>query len=270
MNDQSSQFIGNIPDNYDRCLGPYIFEDYANDLARRAAGTAPTDVLELASGTGILTRKLRDTLPQETQLTASDLSSPMLSIAAEKFSKNETVEFSEANAMALPFDNSTFDLIVCQFGVMFFPDKPASFREARRVLSSGGQYIFNIWGSISQNPFSECANNVAARFFPEDPPGFYKVPFGYSDPDIVMADMAAGGLLNITSETVSFDKTVDDWTRFAHGLVYGNPLLDEINNRGGVEPEDVELSILSSLRDRFGPEPTTMPLLATVYTGTAD
>ena len=122
---------------------------------------------------------------------------------------------------------------------------------------------------MSENPYSEVAHNVAAQFFPDDPPGFYKVPFSYSDISVVMADMAAGGLQDIKCETVTLAHEVADWTLFAHGLVFGNPLIDEIDHRGGVEPEAVEQAILSALRERFGHEPASMPLLATVYSGSA-
>ena len=269
MNDQSSQFVGGIPENYDAGLGPYIFHDYAEDLARRAAETNPADVLEIASGTGILTRNLRDALAPSARLIATDLNPPMLAVAKRKFDEGENVEFKPADAMALPFGDAAFDLLVCQFGVMFFPDKPVSFREAGRVLRSGGRYLFNIWGSMPENPFSETVQNVVTQFFPDDPPGFYRVPFGYSDQSVVMADMEAGGLKDLTCETISINKDVADWALFAHGLVYGNPLIDEINNRGGVEAEAVEQAILSALRERFGREPSSMPLLAAVYSGCA-
>ena len=203
------------------------------------------------------------------RLIATDLNPPMLAVAKRKFDEGENVEFKPADAMALPFGDAAFDLLVCQFGVMFFPDKPVSFREAGRVLRSGGRYLFNIWGSMPENPFSETVQNVVTQFFPDDPPGFYRVPFGYSDQSVVMADMEAGGLKDLTCETISINKDVADWDLFAHGLVYGNPLIDEINNRGGVEAEAVEQAILSALRERFGREPSSMPLLAAVYSGCA-
>ncbi len=269
MNERSSQFVGSIPETYDRGLGPYIFHEYAEDLARRAADASPADVLEIAAGTGIVTRKLRDSLPPDARLVATDLNPPMLAVAKSKFAQGEKVEFKQADAMALPFGDAEFDLIVCQFSVMFFPDKREAFKEAGRVLRSGGRYLFNVWGSMTENPFSEIAHNVGAQYFPDDPPGFYKVPFGYSDQGVVMADMEAAGLRDVECETVLFDKEVADWALFARGLVFGNPLIDEINSKGGVEPEEVELAILTALRERFGQEPASMPLLAKVYSGSA-
>lgn len=165
MNQQSSRFVGSIPENYDRGLGPHIFLDYAEDLAGRAADAKPSDVLEIATGTGILTRKLRDSLAPTTRLVATDLNPPMLAVAKRKFTQGEKVAFEPADAMGLPFEDAEFDLIVCQFGVMFFPDKRAAFREAGRVLRSGGSYLFNAWGSMSANPYCEIAQDVVAQFF---------------------------------------------------------------------------------------------------------
>ncbi len=269
MNEQSSQFVGNIPDNYDQGLGPHIFHDYAEDLAKRAAAANAIDVLELAAGTGIVSRRLRDALPAAARLVVTDLNPPMLAVAKGKFSEGEAVEFAPADAMALPFEDAAFDLIVCQFGVMFFPDKRAAFAQAKRVLRSGGSYLFNVWGDMASNPFSEIAQNVGVDYFPDDPPGFYRVPFGYSDTDAVVADMEAAGFQEITRETVAFDKQVADWSLFARGLVYGNPLFDEIQSRGGVDPDEVMRSIRAALQDRFGQQPASMPLLATVYNGRA-
>ena len=269
MNEPSSQFVDGIPENYDRGLGPHIFHDYAEDLAGRAAEANPAAVLELAAGTGILTRKLRDTLAPAARLVATDLNPPMLDVAKRKFAPGETVEFMPAAAMALPFGDDAFVVVVCQFGVMFFPDKQAAFREAVRVLRPGGRYLFNVWGGMSENPFSEVAQKVCVEFFPDDPPGFYKVPFGYSEQSVVMADMAAGGLQDVTCETLTFDKQVADWPLFAHGLVFGSPLSDKILERGGVEPEEVVRAILAALRERFGREPASMLLLAALYGGSA-
>src|SRR6187402_861036 len=186
MGSEASQFVGDIPGNYDRGLGPVIFEDYAADMARRAAALKPLRVLELAAGTGIVSRKLRDALSPDAQLVVTDLNAPMLDVARAKFRPGERVEFATANAMELGFPDGMFDLVVCQFGVMFFPDKVASFREARRVLRAGGTYLFNVWGRISENPFAAVAQEVSASFFPDNPPGFYRVPFSYADSTIAV------------------------------------------------------------------------------------
>ncbi len=145
MVDQTADFVGSIPNHYDRCLGPVLFDDYAKDMAQLVAAFEPRRVLELAAGTGIVARRLRDSLPPTTHLTATDLNPPMLEVERPKFNAGEQVEFQLADAMALPFPDGTFDAVVCQFGIMFFPDKDKSYREVHRVLAHGGRYVFSVW-----------------------------------------------------------------------------------------------------------------------------
>jgi ubiquinone/menaquinone biosynthesis C-methylase UbiE len=266
MTEVTSQFIGSIPENYDTGLGPNIFHDYGEDVARRAGETGAADVLELAGGTGIVSRKLRDALAPEARLVVTDLNAPMLEVARNKFVDGERVEFMPADAMDLPFDDAAFDLAVCQFGVMFFPDKIASFREAARVLKPGGRYIFNVWGSNAANPYSQCAYDVGARFFPDNPPRFYLVPFSYHDLQAVRADLQAAGWTKIEQETIPLRKKVMNTEAFARGIVYGNPIIEEIRLRGGVDPDVFLKTLITEFHGRFGPEPFTMPLESSVFT----
>jgi ubiquinone/menaquinone biosynthesis C-methylase UbiE len=145
MSDDAAGFVGNIPQYYDQGMGPMVFVDYAADIARRVAAGNPARVLETAAGTGIVTRKLRDALPAGVHLTATDLNPPMLDVARSKFHAGEQVEFRPADATALPFADRSFDAVVCQFGVMFFPDKAKSYSEVYRVLAPGGRYLFSVW-----------------------------------------------------------------------------------------------------------------------------
>jgi ubiquinone/menaquinone biosynthesis C-methylase UbiE len=170
MADQAAQFVGTIPENYDRGLGPHVFVDYAADLVRRVASGSPSKVLELAAGTGIVTRMLRDALPASAHLLATDLNPPMLEVARKKFNAGDKIVFQPADATALPFEDAAFDAIACQFGVMFFPDKDKSYREAYRVLSPGGRYLFNVWDAFEYNPFARIAHETIGRFLPPDVP----------------------------------------------------------------------------------------------------
>ncbi len=265
MSGNSAEFVGDIPAHYDQGLGPNIFVDYADKIAALCGGLDARQVLELAAGTGIVSRKLRDQLHPQTSLVVTDLNAPMLEIAKGKFSDRDNVEFSVANAMELPFDDNSFDLMVCQFGVMFFPDKTESYREAARVLKPGGRYVFNVWNSMAENPFSETAHNAAARFFPDDPPGFYKVPFHYGDPEAVLEDLREAGWKDVTHETIRINKPIVDPERFATALVYGNPMIDEIRARGGVDPDEVVTELLSALRSQFAASDMTMPLASTTF-----
>ncbi len=268
MSDKFAGFTGDIPHHYDAGLGPNIFVDFADRLSMAACEREAMKAIELAAGTGIVSRKLRDRMHPDASLLVTDLNAPMLEVARRKFSERENVEFAVANAIDLAFDDAEFDLMVCQFGVMFFPDKRASFREAARVLKPGGRYVFNVFSEMQKNPYSQIAYGVPARFFPEDPPGFYKVPFHYGEPDIVREDLKAAGWRDVKHETIRLKKKIADPEGFARGLVYGNPLIDEIRARGGVDPETVAAAVLDALMETFGPEDMTMPLEATIFTCT--
>jgi ubiquinone/menaquinone biosynthesis C-methylase UbiE len=270
MADNASRFVGNIPANYDAGLGPNIFSDYADDMAHRAAALRPSRVLELAAGTGIVSRKLRDAVSSGVPLVVTDLNASMLDVARSKFREGENVEFASADAMKLCYPDAHFDLVVCQFGVMFFPDKVTSFQEALRVLRTGGKYLFNTWGSMSENPFAQIAHQVASEFFPVDPPGFYRVPFSYADPAKVAGDLRAAGFTEIKHESVALRKQVDDLSAFARGLVFGNPLIDEINSRGGVNPDEVVAAVERRFRIAWGAERAIMPLKANVFVASRD
>jgi ubiquinone/menaquinone biosynthesis C-methylase UbiE len=261
----AASFTGSIPENYDRFLGPHIFVDYAADLAERTVAVKPENVLELAAGTGIVSRILRDRLPKNSALMVTDLNPPMLELAKSKFKSGEAVEFEPADAMDLPFDKASYDLVVSQFGVMFFPDKVDAYNQASRVLRPGGHLLFNVWGQMSSNPFAEIAHETAGSIFPDNPPGFYRVPFSYCDIEAVTRDLEAAGFGEITHETIKLDKPVKDWSLLALGLVMGNPLIDEIKSRGGYTADQVVKRFADAFRARFGQAPGTMPLEAIVF-----
>lgn len=261
----ASQFTGTIPQNYDEGLGPYLFEDFARDLAYRVAAKHPRRVLELAAGTGILSRKLRDVLPPATELIVTDLNTPMLDLARAKFKPEENVYFDQIDAMQIRFPDNSFDVVVCQFGLMFFPDKPFAFAEAKRVLTHDGFFLFNTWGSMAQNPYSRIAQESSSRFFPPDAPSeFYQTPFSYSDPNIVTRDMVAGGFHGFDHENVDVQKQIPDFALLARGLVRGNPLVTEIRAIG-VQEHEVMHAVENDLREVF--QDGLMPLRAITFEG---
>jgi len=247
---------------------PVLALIFSNTLLSRlrSARFSPKMVLEVAAGTGFVSRFLRDALPGDVPLLVTDLNGPMLKVAATKFDEAENVTFNPVDAMSLPFDNQEIAQIVCQFGVMFFPDIVASYREAKRVIKPGGQYIFSTWGKNADNPFSEVAHGAIAEFFPDNAPTFYKLPFFYHDPDVVLADLAEAGLTDTSHEEMNHERVITDLESFAKGLVLGNPVIAEINQRGGVDPMDVIARVHLRLKERFGDEPAKMPLKIGVYT----
>jgi SAM-dependent methyltransferase len=226
MSESPFGFVGEVPRHYDACLGPVVFAGFAEDLARRATAGAPARVLETAAGTGIVTRALRDVLPASATLVATDLNAAMLAVARAKFRADEAVSFQ-------PADARTFDLVVCQFGLMFFPDKPASFREAARVLAPGGHYLFSVWDAHEHNPFARVVHALAERSFPGDPPAFYRVPFGCHAIDPLKAELLAAGFRDIRIAVLRLERRGTDLAAFARGLVYGNVLHEQIAARGG-------------------------------------
>ena len=233
MSSYAGKYIGSTPQHYDEFLGPLIFVDYAADIVQRVAASNPARVLETAAGTGIVTRKLRDALPARAHLTATDLNPPMLEVARTKFRTGEQVEFQPADAVALPFPGASFDAVVCQFGVMFFPDKGKSNSEVYRVLGPGGRYVFSVWDSHRYNPFGRIAHEVAGSFFPTDPPQFYNVPFSYYEIDPIKESIIEAGFTDINAAVIRLEKSIPDATIFARGLVYGSPLIEQVRARGG-------------------------------------
>ncbi len=192
-------FAGSIPELYDTQLVPLIFEPYAADLARRIAALAPSRVLETAAGTGVVTRALARALPASTELVATDLNQPMLDHAAA-IGTARPVTWQKADAMQLPFDDASFDVVACQFGAMFFPDKARAFAEARRVLRPGGTLVFNVWDRIEENEFADVVTDALAVVFPADPPRFMaRTPHGYSDRQAIATDLANGRLQRATA-----------------------------------------------------------------------
>ncbi|MEP3298931.1 MAG: class I SAM-dependent methyltransferase [Pseudoruegeria sp.] len=265
MSTDPIEFTDTIPYYYDRGLGPNMFEAYAADLARVGCEEAVLDALEVAAGTGIVSRHLRNRLPAAASLISTDFNPQMLEIAKRKFSDEERVEFKVANAMVLPFEDGLFDLVICQFGVMFFPDKCAFFREANRVLKPGGRMVFNVWSAMSENPFSQLAKDVASDYFPDNPPEFYDTPFRYGDPVDVTSDLLTGGWLDIQHETLRITQVIVDPRGYAEGLVYGNPLIHEIRARKDLDPEEVVSKMCAAIKLWFGQTDMTMPLSATRF-----
>jgi SAM-dependent methyltransferase len=227
-----SVFTGSIPKLYETLLVPLIFEPYATDLANRLAARAPSAVLEIAAGTGVVTRALASVLPERTSILATDLNQAMLDEAAAIGTKR-SVEWRQADAMQLPFAGGSFDAVVCQFGVMFFPDRSRAFAEARRVLRPGGVFLFNVWDRIEENEFADTVTRALATVFPDDPPRFLaRTPHGYHDRATIERDLAAGGFTARAAVTTIAARSRAPSPRHpALAYCQGTPLRNEIEAR---------------------------------------
>jgi ubiquinone/menaquinone biosynthesis C-methylase UbiE len=246
-------FAGSIPELYDRYLVPLIFESYASDLATRIAKAAPRDVLETAAGTGALTTAMVARLPAATRIVATDLNQPMLDYSSGRPSLRGRVTWQQADALALPFEAATFDVVTCQFGAMFFPDKVKGYSEARRVLRPRGRFLFNVWGRISDNHFAEVVTEALAALFPQDPPLFMaRTPHGYHDVARIREELSAGGFGNISIETVDHISKARSARDVAVAYCQGTPLRNEIVARDASRLEEATNVAEAALAKRFG------------------
>jgi ubiquinone/menaquinone biosynthesis C-methylase UbiE len=226
---ETETFRHSTPALYDRYMVPMLFEPYAGLVAERAALLHPSRILETAAGTGVLTRALSKALP-EADIVATDVNPGMLEVAAQQLHSKQ-VTFAQANALDLPYPDGSFDLVVCQFGVMFFPDKVQANREARRMLKAGGRYVLITFDRLELNHVPRAADEAVAAFFPDDPPRYMeRGPFSYPDPETIERDLRAAGFAKIELETVALSTRVNA-RHGAEGMVLGSPFRAEIERR---------------------------------------
>ena len=269
MSDAASDraFVGSVPRIYTSMLVPLIFEFYARDLAARVAERPASRLLEIAAGTGVVTRALVALLPATSAIVATDLNPAMLDEAGA-IGTSRPVEWRQANALELPFDDASFDAVVCQFGVMFFPDKVKAFSETRRVLRPGGAFIFNVWDRIEENEFADVITTALASMFPEDPPRFLpRTPYGYYDRAVIERDLAAAGFTAAPAFAPVAARSRAASARIpAVGFCEGSPLRGEIETRrpGGLAAAtDAATAAIAS---RFGSGPVDAGIQAHVVT----
>jgi SAM-dependent methyltransferase len=246
-------FAGSIPELYDTYMVPLIFEPYAVDLANRLKTRPVARVLEIAAGTGVVTRALASALPETTSITATDLNRAMLD-RASAVGTTRAVEWQQADAMQLPFPDETFDAVVCQFGAMFFPEKSRAFAEARRVLTPGGVFIFSVWDRIEENDFADTISGVLAALFPQDPPRFMeRTPHGYHDADAIARDLANGGFTTAPRmETVAARSRAKSSREPAFAYCQGTPWRNEIEARDAARLDEATNLAAAAIAKRFG------------------
>ena len=253
MNLADRGFSGSIPQLYERYMVPLIFEPYAVDLAARAAALQPVEVLEIAAGTGVLTRRLAADLPATTGIVASDLNAAMLDMAAT-LGTQRPVQWRLADAMELPFADASFDLVACQFGAMFFPDRPQAYAEIHRVLKPGGFFLFNVWDHIDSNELAKTVTDALAQAFPDDPPRFMaRTPHGCHDVDQLRADLAQAGFEHEADViTLPLRACAESPSHPALGYCQGTPLRTEIEARAPGRLPELTAHAAKAIGERFG------------------
>lgn len=268
MTERNAAFVGSIPENYDLYLGPALFEPYAADMAGRVEVAGGASVLEVACGTGILTRCLGERLPAGARLVATDLNQAMLDYAARKLGAGASVEWRQADACELPFEDESFDAVVCQFGLMFVPDKPRACAEARRVLKPGGTFYFSVWDALERNDLAHAAHETISTFFPDDPPNFYQVPFSLHDPSEVASLLAGAGFRNPQTTLLALESVSPSAAEAARGLVEGNPVRGAIEERRPEALAEIVAAVAGTVAGRCGDRPVRGTMRAHVWTAT--
>jgi SAM-dependent methyltransferase len=246
-------FTGSIPQLYDTYLVPMIFEPYARDVAERVRSAGAKRVLEIAAGTGAVTRAMASALPAGTTIVASDLNQAMLDHAA-RLPIARAVEWRQADAMKLPFADASFDAVVCQFGAMFFPDRAIAYAEARRVLAPGGTFLFSVWDRIATNEFADCVQRGVEAVFGADAPRFLPdVPHGYFDHARIAGDLARAGFARAPSIAVVAKRSRAPSPRHpAIGYCEGSPLRNQIEARDAARLTEVVDAAAAAVAKRFG------------------
>lgn len=260
-------FKGSIPEFYDRYLAPLIFEAYAADLTDRIATLSPGNVIEIACGTGVVTRALAPRLAGDARYTVTDLSQAMLDHASSHQPDDERITWRQADALDLPFRGDAFDVVVCQFSAMFFPGKVTGYSEAARVFNADGKFIFSVWDDIESNEFADAVTHAAASVFPDDPPMFLaRTPHGYHDEELIRDQLGSAGFSHVTSERIEKISSAPSARDVALAYCHGTPLRNEIESRDRGALDQVTDSATRELEARFGSGPITGKIKGLVIT----
>lgn len=267
MTERDQLFTGAIPQTYDTLMVPLIFEPYAEHLATQVAALAPRTVLETAAGSGALTRALMPRLDAQARCVATDLSQPMLDYAAKRQGADDRLTWWQADAQQLPFEDASFDLVCCQFGAMFFPDRVAAYGEVHRVLKPGGHWLFSVWDRIEENHFADDVTQAVATLFPEDPPRFLaRTPHGYHDTAQIASDVRQAGFADLRIETRTAFSRAPTAGDAATAYCLGTPLRGEIEARDPGRLTPALAAATARIAGRCGSGPVVGQIRAHVIT----
>ncbi|HEY0273078.1 MAG TPA: class I SAM-dependent methyltransferase [Chitinophaga sp.] len=262
---ETTAYAGSIPANYELYLASLLFEPYAADMLERIRPLQPASLLELACGTGILTRLLPAAFP-DTHIIASDIHPDTIQIARQKVREHFNLRWEVIDATHVPLEDEQFDVVVCQFGVMFFKDKPEAFREALRVLKPGGTLLFSVWDDINYNTACKLADTTVARFFPANTPGFFQLPYSYHDDYIIKRSLHAAGFPEVDIEVVTLSGYSPSPVEAAKGLLEGTPANTAILERNGRALPAIAAALAEEFRMHFGQKDIRVPMQAKLVT----
>lgn len=267
MTETDKLFSGSIPELYDTYLVPLIFEQYANDIAKRVVDFAPKTILETAAGSGVVTRTLAPLLAADAHYTVTDLNQPMLDYAKEKQQPDNRILWRQSDALNLPFNDAEFDAVLCQFGIMFFPDRVAGYSEAKRVLKPGGKFIFSVWDHIEDNEFAHVVTEAVASIFPDDPPNFLpRTPHGYYDVELIEDELRKAGFSQVSISTIDKISSAPTPRHPAVAYCEGTPLRNEIEARDASLLRHITEQAANSIAKRFGGGPVSGKIQAHIVT----
>ena len=266
MPNKPPAFVGSVPENYDRYLGQFVFEPYAKELTGRIRQSGVRAVLEIACGTGRVTSHLRKALSPDTRLVATDLNADMIAIA-RKMVPDQGIEWAVADALELPFEDGNFDVVICQFGLMFVPDKARAISEMCRVLKPGGQILLSTWDKLEYNPAFFLADQIVSKYFPEEPPIFFQIPFSLHDEQELASLFERAGFKDHRISLVKYMGESDSAADAARGMLEGTPIYSAINARDPALLPVIKKELEEELGKRFGKAPMIGALQAWVAEG---
>jgi len=266
----SPNYFNPIPEIYDSVMGPLYFEVYAQEMATRVASWHPLSVLETACGTGIVTAHLRKDLDDQAKLTATDINGEMLDFAKKKLARHKNITWLEANAMELPFPGESYDVVICQFGAMFFTDKQKGFSEAFRVLKPAGKYAVSVWDRLDVNPLGAVGRDALVDFFNGRPPERLRTAFSLADISLVSDFLSKAGFRNIRAEVLNKPSETESAEKFAEAFLYGSSIRETIGKHTPAAVAELQERIANSIIRKFGNHPVRSTMQAIFFTASRD